>query len=198
MTRFSRIWKLYIIYTGALVVVMTLAGFMLDAQVTRRLQAHLKDDALKAARLATVYLPADTRSEALDSFCRRYREATGWRVTILRPDGTVIADSDRSALRLDNHSDRIEIARALQEGQATAVRMSTTLATEMIYAAVRDARSGMVVRVAMPLQRVKAVKNEVMKIASIFLYFAPLLCAVVSFVAARALVGRGHPDQRLK
>lgn len=198
MIHFSRVWKLYIIYTGALAVVMTLAGFFLDVQVTRRLQAHLKDDALTAARLAAAYLPAAARAETLDSFCRRYREATGWRITVLRPDGTVIADSNHSTLSMGNHSDRVEIARALQEGQATAVRLSTTLAVEMIYAAVCDAQSDRVVRVAMPVQRVKAVKNEVMKIASIFLYFAPLLCAVISFVAARALVGRGRPDQRLK
>lgn len=198
MTRFSRIWKLYIIYTAALAVVMTLAGFWLDCQVNRRLQAHLEDDALTATRLAAACLPVEGRAGDLEAFCRRYREATGWRVTILGPDGTVIADSDRPALGLENHGDRIEIARALREGHATAVRMSTTLATEMIYAAVRDARSNLVVRVAMPVQRVKAVKNEVMKIASIFLYFAPLFCAVISFAAARVLVGRGRPGQRLE
>ncbi|MDD2605770.1 MAG: hypothetical protein RBR20_03830 [Desulfobacterales bacterium] len=198
MTRFSRIWKLYIIYTAVLVVVMTLAGFCLDAQVTRRLQAHLEDDALMEARLAATYLPVEGRAGDLEVFCRRYREATGWRVTILRSNGTVIADSDRSTLGLDNHGDRIEIARALREGHATAVRMSTTLATEMIYAAVRDPRSDLLVRIAMPVQRVKAVKNEVMKIASIFLYFAPLVCAVISFAVARVLVGRGRPEQRLK
>ena len=41
MVRLSRIWKLYITYTVALIVCMTLAGFFLDFQVKRQLEDHL-------------------------------------------------------------------------------------------------------------------------------------------------------------
>ena len=191
MVRLSRIWKLYITYTVALIVCMTLAGFFLDFQVRRQLEDHLTEDALATAILAVGHLPANASPESLALFCRGYREAAGWRLTIVDADGLAIADSHEEAARMNNHRDRSEIRAALAQGHGTVMRMSPTLGREMLYAAVFDPGRGLVVRVAMPMSRVKGVQNEVMRLASVFLYFAPLVCAIISFFAARALVGNG-------
>ena len=97
MIRLSRIWKLYITYTTALIVCMTLAGFFLDFQVRRQLEKHLKEDALATARIADAHLPKDNRPEVLSQFCRSYKEVAHWRLTIVASDGTVIADSHEQA-----------------------------------------------------------------------------------------------------
>jgi two-component system phosphate regulon sensor histidine kinase PhoR len=196
MIRLSRIWKLYIIYTVALVVCMTLAGFFLDAQIKRRLQNHLEEDGLAMARLAVAHLPQRADVQALERFCRSYRETAGWRMTLVDAAGSVIADSHEAAGQMDSHRDRSEIQTALAEGRGTAVRSSPTLGRDMLYAAVLAPEVQLVVRVAMPMSSVKAVQNEVMRLASVFLYLAPLVCAVISFFTARALVGNGHGPRR--
>lgn len=190
MIRLSPVWKLYIFYTLVLIVGMTLAGFFLDHQVKRRLEAHLGEDALSAARIAAFCLPAERRGEALAAYCRRYREASGWRLTLVRKDGSVVGDSDVRPAEMDNHRDRVEIHRALTGGEGTAVRRSPTLGAHMLYGARFDPGLGLVVRVAMPMARVKQIENEVMATAAVFLYFAPLLCALAAFFAARGLVRR--------
>ena len=192
MIRLSRIWKMYIVYTMVLIVAMTLTGFLLDVQIKRRLIVHLQDDALAAARIAVRCLPPEGTPAAMTELCRTYRDAADWRLTIVYPDGTVVADSHEAAARMDNHRNRAEIVAALDQGQGAAIRMSPTLGEEMLYAAIFDPQRQTVVRVAMPMKRVKSVENEVMKFASVFLYFAPLLCAVISFFAARALIDSGR------
>ena len=191
MIRLSRIWKLYIAYTTALIVCMTLAGFFLDFQIRRQLEDHLQADALATARLAVCHLPVQAGAEILAPFCLSYRETAGWRLTIVDAAGTVIADSHETAAQMDNHRGRKEIRTALTKGHGTAIRMSPTLGCEMLYAAAYAPDRGLVVRVAMPMSRVKGVQNEVMRLASVFLYFAPLLCAIISFFTARALVANG-------
>ena len=194
MIHLSRIWKLYIAYTLLLVGGMTLAGFVLDFQINRQLKAHLAQDALAAARVVALCLPADERPEGLAAFCRWYREAAGWRLTLVRPDGIVVADSDELPGRMANHSDRPEIRQALADGQAVAVRLSPTLGDAMLYGAHFDPRRRLTVRVALPMSRVKQVENEVMAVAAVLLYFVPLLCAVGSFFAARALTAGPRRD----
>lgn len=190
MIQLSRIWKLYIAYTFLLVVSMTLAGFFLDHQIKRRLQVHLGEDALTAARIVAAYLPEDRRAASLDAFCRQYRQVAGWRLTLVRPDGVVVGDSEQRPALMENHRGRTEIRRALADGQGTAVRRSPTLGIEMLYGAHLDPRTSLVVRVALPMERVQRMENEVMAVAAAFLYFAPLLCAILSFFTARALERR--------
>ena len=68
--------------------------------------------------------------------------------------------------------------------------MSPTLGREMLYAAVLAPARGLVVRVAMPMSRVKGVQNEVMRLASVFLYVAPFVCAIISFFCCPGLGGQ--------
>ena len=60
-------------------------------------------------------------------------------MTIIAPDGTVIADSALSgeALRaVENHRNRPEVQGALVSGAGSSVRHSTTVGDDLLYAAV--------------------------------------------------------------
>jgi two-component system, OmpR family, phosphate regulon sensor histidine kinase PhoR len=84
---------------------------------------------------------------------------TGLRLTLIRADGTVIADSHQDPARMENHRNRPEVRQALAAGEGTAERHSTTLNQDMLYVAVALDRGGKrwgVVRGAVPLQRVRA------------------------------------------
>lgn len=74
------------------------------------------------------------------------------RLTVIRADGKVLADSDHDPRGLDDHSTRPEILAALQDGRGSATRFSKTVGRKLRYLAlpVGDG-SGAVVRAALPL-----------------------------------------------
>lgn len=55
------------------------------------------------------------------------------RITVIAPDGTVLADSIEDPALLSNHSDREEVADALKNGSGSSVRYSDTLMKKTIY-----------------------------------------------------------------
>ncbi len=73
--------------------------------------------------------------------------ATGFRITWISPDGTVLSDTAADAGDLDNHLGREEIREALDMGYGESVRYSDTLTERRIYAASRLS-DGSVVRVS--------------------------------------------------
>lgn len=88
------------------------------------------------------------------------------RVTLIAPDGTVLADSHIPPERLvtiENHAGRPEVADALRLGSGRSVRYSQTLSAPAMYLARRgDARDGpVVVRLALPLVRIEARRAEI-------------------------------------
>lgn len=88
------------------------------------------------------------------------------RLTIIRPDGTVVADSSRSweqMLAMDDHSTRPEVVQARETGLGTAVRRSSTLAAEFVYVAQLappgDA-SAVTIRLGQPLAALAGVRSR--------------------------------------
>ncbi len=69
---------------------------------------------------------------------------SGARITVVRDDGVVVADSERSLeelAQMDDHLTRPEIASAARSGTGSSVRRSATLGREFIYLA-RPVRTG--------------------------------------------------------
>ena len=62
---------------------------------------------------------------------------TGFRVTWISADGTVLYDSDAEAGSMENHHEREEVREALETGSGESMRYSTTLMERQLYAAER-------------------------------------------------------------
>jgi two-component system, OmpR family, phosphate regulon sensor histidine kinase PhoR len=77
----------------------------------------------------------------------RVGRAMGVRITLVRPDGTVLADTREDASKMENHARRSEIAAALQGNDEQIARFSTTLGERMLYFATPVRSSGRVVGV---------------------------------------------------
>ena len=69
------------------------------------------------------------------------------RITLIAPDGTVIADTDTDSKNLKNHLDRKEIRLALKNGNGTSVRYSETFMKRTIYYA-EKLENGNILRVS--------------------------------------------------
>ena len=185
--RMSQIWKLYITYTVVLVVCMAGAGLALQGVLRATLTDQLQDEVRTLILVIARAVPPEDTPASLDPFCRAYQKSTGNRITVIRRDGLVIGESNRPSDALDNHTDRPEFKAALEHGWATAIRRSGTLGLEMLYMAHLLGDGNRVLRLAVPMEKVKAMENNIMLLLSIVLYLAPLLAVVVSFFMARRL-----------
>lgn len=96
------------------------------------------------------------------------------RITLISPDGDVIADTSADESELSNHSDRQEFIEALKSGKGTSIRYSNTLAEKTVYFAMKM-DNGNILRVSTTQYTVAAI---------IISLIQPIL---IVFVAAVAL-----------
>ena len=102
------------------------------------------------------------------------------RITLVNADGTVAYDNEASPSMLPNHKDRPEVQQALESGEGSSERSSSTLDEVMLYRAQR-LKSGQVIRLAQSQAGVGTILLSLV---------APLVCigalaAVVAFITAR-------------
>lgn len=112
----------------------------------------------------------------------RLSEAVGWkRVTIIRGDGVVLADSQYDAASMGNHLDRTEIRQADYQKVGHIIRESETLGYKMIYAATKTG-DGYYIRVA----------GEYAGLLSDFISFLPAIfgAAALAMLVASLLANR--------
>jgi two-component system phosphate regulon sensor histidine kinase PhoR len=137
---------------GVLVLFMV---FVVDRQLSRRLQDDTADVLAREARFV-----ASSWAVGGDPYDLSHRAGTalGRRVTLISPDGTVLGDSDfdrAGTARLENHASRPEVVQAREQGQGSALRFSTSRGEMELYVAVRTQLG--VARVAVPTASLDAV-----------------------------------------
>jgi len=181
MIALSRIWKLYFIYTILLVVGVALAGFVLEAQVKKSLTEHLEEEALTLARVLAQSLPDSEVPSVLDQFCDSFRDTAGARITVLDRDGKVLGESDADAAQGESKLDRPEVQAAVKKGLGTSIRFSKTLKMDMLYTAFFSKEKGKIIRLALPMTKVRVFQNEVMILFSLALFLVPFFAIIVTF-----------------
>ncbi|MGH2498703.1 MAG: ATP-binding protein, partial [Candidatus Limnocylindria bacterium] len=128
-------------------------------------------------------------AERLDSLAREAAAGADLRVTFIAPDGTVLGESHHDRRLMDDHSDRPEVASALQGRVGQAVRRSATTGEELLYVAVPIAAVGSVTgvsRVAVPLE---TVESAVTRLAGTI--FGAALLGALAALGVAYLLGRG-------
>lgn len=118
--------------------------------------------------------------ELADAMVDKIAAGLAVRVTLLAPDGRVIADTERSGVELsdmDNHRDRPEVKAALESGSGSSLRVSGTLGVRLLYCAQAITDQGRllgVLRLSVPL-------NEMDQLAKLRLrYLGSGLVAVLA------------------
>lgn len=113
-------------------------------------QARLLADSLQPA------LAGAEGSPSLAAEAAHWSSLIDARLTIVAPDGVVLADSEDDITRMDNHALRPEIVAAKSAGSGSSIRFSHTLGYDMLYTAVavRDGDNLLgFVRLARPLDQ---------------------------------------------
>jgi two-component system phosphate regulon sensor histidine kinase PhoR len=180
-SRFSR--KLSLAVCLLLAAAMGAADLLLSRSLRRQFVDEVAEALFAQASLIGAQGPDLSRPSELKALAGRCAPACDCRVTFVRPDGTVAADSSlplEALPSLENHKDRPEIRSALSGVPQTAVRRSGTLGRDMLYAAVPLRPSG-AVRAAMSLEQVEkkvgGVRRTLLAI-TLFLMAAGILAAL--------------------
>ena len=174
--------RLLVAYVVGLIAVLGILAAPLD----RRLQADLVEDldsSLTAqARAVRRALPA--ADDRLQSSAVAIGRELAVRITVIRNDGTVVADSEHDPATMEKHAGRPEVRAALGGTVGVASRTSETVGRPFRYVAL-PAEGGRVVRLAISLDRVTSRLNQ----ARMLIIVAAALALSVG-VAAAWLIAR--------
>lgn len=172
-----------------LLLLLTMAGLSLylysfiKSAYLELLQTNLQSEArLVADQLATDF-QAGGPSDAISNRANQYAEMLNARVTIIDQRGLVLGESHTEAGEMENHLNRPEVQRALQNIVSTEIRYSETLRNDMLYTAAPIAVNGElygVARLAISLQAVQRSQNDMLRTVM----FATTLAALLSILLA--------------
>ena len=180
---------------AALVAVLLLVGPGLQRRALDHVRSTLFAEARLMARVVEQPLFEGRPSDELDALIDAAARDVHARVTIIAPDGRVLADSSLSgeALRaVENHRDRPEVQEAMASGSGSSVRHSATVGDDLLYAAVAIRHQGKVVgvsRVALSLRGVKEQGAELQRAVTVALALAFLITALLSAALSSPLAG---------
>ncbi len=130
-----------------------------------------------------------TSPQTLPSTVQAISAQTGLRITLMQPDGTVLADSAEPAEALDNHWQRPEVQTALHEDYGMAVRRSDTLAEDMMYVAIPVHHAGeltAIIRTAAPLTDVEQGRAAIIHMVLVSMLIAFCVSVLVALLLARS------------
>ncbi len=154
--------KLTLTLVGFVAVTMMLVGLYLSRGLERvaieSIEARLGTAARVLEDEARATLRAGGEARSVQTFVERAARRTNSRVTLVAPDGRVLADSERrpdEVGEMDNHAARPEVRAALNGSVGRDLRRSSELGAPLIYVAVPVSESGRVVgalRLAAPLE----------------------------------------------
>jgi len=150
-------WKLYTPYAALILLSTVLFGMRISRSLEEDANHEIRQSLEARARLLKVLAKDSLESPPPASFQPRIRalgEQIGTRLTVIKADGTVIADSDERPVGMDNHGERPEILEAHSQDIGTAQRFSNTLGTRMMYLALAVKTEGRLlgyVRTSLPL-----------------------------------------------
>ena len=152
-------------YTGYLCVAVTvaaLASLYGSNRVQDLYELQTSADLEVRARLCAsqiVELVRQDKTRAVDDLCKELGKVAGTRITVVRPSGEVVGDTDEDPEKMEDHSDRPEIERALKSptGVGHSTRYSATVEKTLMYVAVAIPKGGTpvaVVRTSIPITTV--------------------------------------------
>lgn len=179
----SRLLRLALILVGLMAVLLTSMGAALLFH--RAFASQVDRDLARTARAVAAGYQADenTRHETLDAVLA----GSTLRMTLIDTDGTVLYDSTEPAANMENHAGRPEVVAALENGEGSSVRNSTTLGREVHYYAVR-LDNGQVLRLGEETSSMWSLYNQVLPLLGIGCVLVLLLSALLATLVTRWLV----------
>ena len=115
------------------------------------------------------------------------QKAIPYRITVIAPNGDVLGDSSTDIEAMDNHDMREEVIEAKANGVGSSRRYSATLGINMLYVAVLEETTGIIVRVALPLIELQRMSTRILSLSALSVIAGGLLSLIISLFVARGI-----------
>ncbi|HBA83970.1 MAG TPA: PAS domain-containing sensor histidine kinase [Verrucomicrobia bacterium] len=190
------LWRIYIYFFACALLALILTAGYANNSLRRFYQEQIAAELLTRANIFSSELGShsmENEGDQIDRRCKEFGRLTQTRVTVIRPDGSVIGDSDQNPSALENHRNRPEIVEALNGQRGRSIRFSDTIRRTLMYLAIPVQREGAVVavvRVSLPLSVIDWALHSVYRQVAVGVLLAAALFAVVAFFLARLI---SHP-----
>lgn len=178
--------RLLILYGVIFILVLLVADWTLSHFLEKRDLLELRSSLMRqSAIIRELAIPLLGDNKRLQEQVEKIASETDIRITIIDPEGAVLADSSEKLEQLskmENHALRPEVAAALRKGPGMSIRYSVTLATRMLYVALpvlEHERVLGVVRTAMPVTRVDEILASIRR-PVMFTSFLGILIVLIS------------------
>ncbi|MDQ6695421.1 MAG: cell wall metabolism sensor histidine kinase WalK, partial [Chloroflexota bacterium] len=173
-----------------------LLGGEFDAREEAGLRARLIDQAHGVAYVAEpLFIRAASITETT-KLAHAMSQLYGTRVTLIRPDGVVVGDSEQDPALMENHAGRAEVAQALADPSSagSSSRVSATVHRPLLYVAVAVTEPGNpapkgVARIAYPLTSVEGAREALWRSLAIAALLITLPAILLSLLLARLIAG---------
>ena len=149
------------------------------------LYQYFEEQLMNDLKSKAVFISHAVESEGAD-YLERIGDV-GERVTLIAPDGTVIADTEANAAEMENHLERSEVKQAAENSSGTSVRYSETLTEKIIYYAVKMP-NGNILRVSVKHYTVITILLGLVQPILVTLLIAAVLCFVLSSKLSKSIV----------
>ncbi len=198
----SLVFRIVIPFTLLLLLTMGglglyLASFIQQSYLEILDQNLLAETRLLADRLGVLIQEQPGDSAAIDERVKQYSRLLGVRITVIDVHGKVLSESYSIAADMENHLDRPEIQRALQNQITSEIRKSETLQTQMLYAAAPIQNNGKtigVTRLAISLTSIQRNENALRQTILIATGTAALLAILLAVIVSIYTI---HPLKQL-
>ncbi len=201
MSKRRLLWQLFPTYLLVTVVALFIIAGYLSRLLPEFYYNQVADDLQARARLIEQQiLPRLEQLDfiAIEELSKILGRNSSTRITVILPDGQVIADSDENPERMENHGNRPEVKDAIEKGMGRTLRFSSTLGEKMMYLAIPIEEQGKIlaiVRTAIPATAInRELKNIYNKIILSVLLVA-IFAAGVSLMISRRI---SRPIEQMK
>ncbi len=184
--------QVFLKLVAAFVLVIAAATLTLDFAVRRAWEASLRDQIQRSLQEKALMF-ADRIHNAppgadIEKIAKDVSRESGARVTVIRLDGLVLADSNADPNEMENHATRPEFREALHGRVGSNSRTSHTLGIDFLYVAAPV--PGGAVRLAYPLLEIAQVNHKVRMTLLGASALAFLVALIIAALAARSITGR--------
>lgn len=161
-------FRTFVSYVGIIALVLILTFLFSQATIRQyyidNVETHLHQIGRSLEpKFKELYEKGD--SVELDRLAKEVGKKIDIRITVIAPDGVVMADSQNDPKHMENHGDRPEILQALKSEipEASATRFSATMGEQMLYLAMAVEERGeplFVIRVSLYLSEIRHLIGE--------------------------------------
>jgi len=180
--------------TAIILMALTLAGLDFNlARYTAKHEVQAIEQRLTAVAMVLTAEPASLPPERLEEWSKSASARAHCRITVIDPQGVVLAESEQDPTKIENQANRPEIQTAYLNRVGSAIRHSDTLDRDLCYVAVPlqfRGRGGYVLRVAAPIENLGAAIAEVHRRILTVSAVAALIALVIVYFFSRSFTRR--------